>query len=72
MTYIALCARDDEKQTVFDLLHSERFVDKTSYNVYYTLLDQGEHYCSPRTRHRLLFTPLPYSTNSGIRSHSHH
>jgi len=45
---------DDEKQTVLDLLHSERFVDKTPYEMYYTLLDEGEYYCSPRTMYRLL------------------
>ena len=46
--------RDDEKRVVIDLLHSERFVDKTPYDVYYTLLDAGEYYCSPRTMYRLL------------------
>lgn len=46
--------RDDEKQRVLDLLHSERFVDKTPYDIYYTLLDAGEYYCSPRTMYRLL------------------
>ena len=43
-----------EKQIVLDLLHSERFVDRTPYDAFNTLLDQGEYYCSPRTMYRLL------------------
>jgi putative transposase len=43
-----------EKQCVLDLLHSERFVDKTPYDVYYELMDRGEYYCSPRTMYRIL------------------
>ena len=43
-----------EKQSVLDLLHSERFVDKTPYDVYYELMDKGEYYCSPRTMYRIL------------------
>jgi len=43
-----------EKQEVLDLLHSERFVDKTPYDVFNTLLDEGHYYCSPRTMYRLL------------------
>lgn len=34
-----------EKQRVIDLLHSERFVDNTAYQVFYTLLDEGEYHC---------------------------
>ena len=44
----------DEKQAVLDLLHSDKFVDKTPYQMFYQLLDQGEYYCSPRTMYRLL------------------
>ena len=43
-----------EKQGILDLLHSERFVDKTPYDVYYELIDKGEYYCSPRTMYRIL------------------
>ena len=43
-----------EKQYVLDLLHSERFIDKTAYEVYYELIDNGEYYCSPRTMYRIL------------------
>lgn len=43
-----------EKQCVLDLLHSECFVDKTPYDMYYKLIDKGEYYCSPRTMYRIL------------------
>ena len=43
-----------EKQDVLDLLHSERFIDKTPYDVYYELIDKGKYYCSPRTMYRIL------------------
>jgi transposase InsO family protein len=45
---------DLEKQCVLDLLHSEHFIDKTPYDVYYELMDKGEYYCSPRTMYRIL------------------
>jgi transposase InsO family protein len=43
-----------EKQAVLDLLHSERFVDKTPYDVFNTLIDEGHYHCSVRTMYRLL------------------
>jgi len=43
-----------EKQCILDLLHSERFIDRTPYDVYYELIDKGEYYCSPRTMYRIL------------------
>jgi len=43
-----------EKQTVLDLLHSEHFIDKTPYEIYYELIDQGEYHCSIRTMYRVL------------------
>lgn len=46
--------RDEEQQQILHLLHSERFVDKTPYHVYYALLDEGKYYCSPRTMYRIL------------------
>jgi putative transposase len=45
---------DAEKQGVLDLLHTERFVDKTPYDVYYGLLGEGVYTCSVRTMYRLL------------------
>lgn len=43
-----------EKQAILDLLHSERFIDKTPYDVFYELVDEGNYYCSPRTMYRIL------------------
>jgi len=43
-----------EKQVVLDLLHSERFVDKTPYEVFNTLIDEGQYYCRVRTMYRFL------------------
>lgn len=44
----------EEKQQVLDLLHSDRFIDKTPYEVFNTLIDNGEYYCSTRTMYRVL------------------
>ena len=44
----------DERQGVLDILHEERFVDKAPYEVYATLLDEGEYHCSIRTMYRIL------------------
>jgi putative transposase len=44
----------EEKQQVLEILHSERFIDKTPYDAYYALLDEGQYYCSPRTMYRIL------------------
>lgn len=44
----------EEKEVVLNLLRSERFVDETPYQMYNTLLDEGEYHCSPRTMYRLL------------------
>ncbi len=48
----ALCAIESE--FILRLLHSERFVDQTPYQVFNTLLDEGQYYCSPRTMYRIL------------------
>lgn len=45
-----------ERQTVVDILHSERFQDKAPYEVYATLLDEGQYHCSIRTMYRILST----------------
>ena len=44
----------EERQQVIDILHSDRFVDDTPYQVYATLLDEGNYHCSIRTMYRLL------------------
>lgn len=43
-----------ERQRVLNLLHSERFVDKTPYEAFNALIDDGEYYCSTRTMYRVL------------------
>ena len=43
-----------ERGDALEALHSPRFVDKTPYEVYATLLDEGEYLCSIRTMYRIL------------------
>jgi transposase InsO family protein len=44
-----------ERQHILDILHSERFIDATPYDVFYTLLDEGQYIASIRTMYRILF-----------------
>lgn len=44
----------EEKQTVRAVLNSERFCDLSPRQVYATLLDEGEYYCSISTMYRIL------------------
>jgi putative transposase len=43
-----------ERQTVLETLHSERFMDKAPTEVYATLLDETSYLCSIRTMYRIL------------------
>jgi putative transposase len=43
-----------ERQTVLDVLHSERFVDQSPAEVHATLLEEQSYLCSPRTMYRVL------------------
>ncbi len=43
-----------ERQDVLEVLHSERFVDKSPSQVYACLLDEGRYLCSIRTMYRIL------------------
>jgi putative transposase len=45
----------EDRQRVLDLLHSERFVDQSPYEVWATLIDEGVYLCSIRTMYRLLW-----------------
>jgi putative transposase len=45
---------DEERGQVRDILNSERFMDKAPREVYATLLDEGEYYCSVRSMYRIL------------------
>jgi transposase InsO family protein len=44
-----------ERRKILDVLHSDRFIDTTPYDVFYTLLDEGEYIASIRTMYRVLF-----------------
>ena len=44
----------DEKETVRDVLNSERFQDASPRQVYAVLLDEGVYYCHWRTMYRVL------------------
>jgi len=43
-----------ERDAVLEVLHSERFVDRSPAQVYATLLDEGRYLASERTMYRLL------------------
>jgi putative transposase len=43
-----------ERQNVIEILHSERFQDKAPHEIYATLLDEGQYYCSIRTMYRII------------------
>jgi putative transposase len=45
---------DCERETVLELLHSERFIDSSPVQVWATLLDEGRYLASERTMYRLL------------------
>jgi putative transposase len=45
---------ETERQTVLELLHSDRFVDSSPAQVWATLLDEGRYLASERTMYRLL------------------
>jgi putative transposase len=49
-----LSLTEQERTTVMDILHSERFQDKAPREVYATLLDEGQYHCSVRTMYRIL------------------
>lgn len=44
-----------KRQEILNILHSERFIDATPYDVFYTLLDEGQYIASIRTMYRVLF-----------------
>ena len=45
---------DAQRQQILDILHNERFIDATPYDVFYTLLDEGQYIASIRTMYRAL------------------
>jgi len=49
-----LALSSEERATVSDVLHSERFQDKSPCQTYATLLDEGVYHCSISTMYRIL------------------
>lgn len=58
-----------QKQEILDLLHSERFIDFTPYDVFYTLLDEGQYIASIRTMYRILDELGESHERRNIRNH---
>ena len=48
-----------ERERVIEVLHSERFVDRSPAEVFATLLDEEEYLCSERTMYRILAENQP-------------
>ena len=44
----------EERASVLDMLHEQRFADQAPAEVYNTLLDEGAYLCSTSTMHRIL------------------
>ena len=49
-----LALSQPERQNVIKILNTERFQNRTPYEVYATLLDEGVYHCSIRTLYRIL------------------
>jgi putative transposase len=49
-----LALDSNEEQYLLDMLHSERFMDLSPYQIYASLLDEGIYLCSIRTMYRIL------------------
>jgi putative transposase len=62
----------EEAQQALDLLHSERFVDRSPAEVYATLLDEGVYVCSERTLYRLLAQHDEVRERRAQRRHPHY
>ena len=61
-----------ERKDVFDVLCSERFVDRSPAEVFATLLDEGVYLCSERTMYRVLAENRAVRERRPQRSHPHH
>ena len=61
-----------ERQTVLEVLHTERFVDQPPREVYATLLAEGQYVCSVRTLYRLLASEGEVRERRNQRPPQHH
>ena len=59
-----------ERQTVVDLLHSERFVDASPHTIQAVLLDEGRYHCSVRTLYRILAEEGELKERRALRRHT--
>ncbi len=57
-----LALAPEERREVSDLLHSERFRDRSPYETYAAVLDEGRYVCSVRTMYRIL-----HETHGGVK-----
>ena len=60
---------EKERDEVFDMLCSERFVDRSPAEVVATLLDEDVYLCSERTMYRVLASQVPVRERRAQRSH---
>jgi len=61
-----------EKETVGNVLNSERFQDRAPHQVYGTLLDEGVYYCSISTMYRILREQNEVHERRNQRKHPHY
>jgi putative transposase len=59
----------EERQTVLDVLHEERFVDLPPAQVWARLMDEGRYLCSIRTMHRILAAADEAKERRAVRRH---
>lgn len=67
-----LALSNTERQAVLNILHSERFVDRSPGEIFSTLLDEKQYLCSERTMYRLLANAGENGDRRLKRSAKHH
>lgn len=45
---------EDEENKILAIVNSDRFCDMAPGEIFYTLVDEGQYYCSERTIYRIL------------------
>ncbi len=61
-----------QRQTVVELMHSQRFVDSSPHTIYAALLDEGRYYCSVRTMYRILAQQGELKERRNVLRHPNH
>jgi putative transposase len=61
-----------QRQTVVELMHSQRFVDASPHTIHATLLDEGRYYCSVRTMYRILAQEGELKERRNVLRHPNH